>query len=128
MNFGWYSACPPEIVERALPFVTIYSEMAEINVLDAAPQVVAALPDMTPLRLAAVFEPACLPAAGSAGGCRRALGGKQAGVTVIGSEAYRVRMRITFPDGRQRTPEGVIIDIGGRCEGGLSGAGMAGRD
>src|SRR5262249_24843162 len=42
---------PAPIIERALPFVTVYSGIAEINVLDAAPEVIAALPDMTPARL-----------------------------------------------------------------------------
>ena len=102
---------PPEIVERALPFVTVYSGMAEVNVLDAAPQVIAALPGMTPARLDEFLsqrdslppDPELVLAA---------LGGSLPGVTVAGSEAYRVRMRITFPDGRQRTPEGVILILG----------------
>ena len=43
---------PPPVIERMLPFVTVFSNMASINVLDAAPQVVAALPGMTPETLA----------------------------------------------------------------------------
>jgi general secretion pathway protein N len=39
--------------ESALPYVTFYSGRAEINVLDAAPTVVAALPGMNPSRLGA---------------------------------------------------------------------------
>ncbi len=46
-----------------------------------------------------------------------ALGGKQAGVTISGSDAYRVRMRITLPDGQQRTPEGVITILGPNAKG-----------
>jgi len=102
---------PPEIVERALPFVTIYSGMEEINVLDAAPQVIAALPDMTPLRLAEFLKQRdSLPPDKEL--VLAALGAGQKGVTVNGSTAYRVRMRITLPDGRQRTPEGVILVSG----------------
>ena len=102
---------PPEIVERALPLVTVYSGMAEINVLDAAPQVIAALPGMTPARLGAFLsQRESLPP--DAELVLGALGGSLPGVTVAGSEAYRVRMRITFPDGRQRTPEGVILILG----------------
>ena len=42
---------PPALVERALPFVTVYSGQATVNVLDAAPEVLAALPEMTQDRL-----------------------------------------------------------------------------
>src|SRR5258708_37273831 len=44
---------PPPVVERMLPFVTTFSNMPSINVQDAAPQVLAALPGMTPERLQA---------------------------------------------------------------------------
>jgi general secretion pathway protein K len=102
---------PPEIVERALPFVTIFSGMAEINVLDAAPEVIAALPDMTPAHLAEFLaQRASLPPDPEL--VLAALGETQKGATVKASEAYRVRMRITLPDGRQRTPEGVILASG----------------
>ena len=39
---------PPALVERALPFVTVYSGLPTVNVLVAAPEVVAALPGMSP--------------------------------------------------------------------------------
>jgi general secretion pathway protein K len=38
----------PAIVERVLPFVTVYSKSAKVDVLLAPPEVVAALPGMTP--------------------------------------------------------------------------------
>src|SRR5262249_40933619 len=102
---------PAPIVERALPFVTVYSGIAEVNVLDASPEVIAALPDMTPARLDAFL------------GAREslppdpelvlgALGGKQPGATTRGSDAYRVRIRVSFPSGRQKTSEGVIMMTG----------------
>ena len=46
---------PPLVIEKMLPFVTVFSNMASINVLDAAPQVLAALPGMTPEKLQAVL-------------------------------------------------------------------------
>jgi general secretion pathway protein K len=98
---------PPEIVERALPFVTIYSGLKEINVVDGAPEVIAALPDMTPLRLAEFLKQrASLPPDPEL--VLGALGEKPKGATVAASAAYRVRMRITLPDGRRRSAEGVI--------------------
>ena len=41
-----------------------------------------------------------------------ALGGKQIGATVVGSTAYRVRMHISLPDGRQSRPEAIIMIMG----------------
>ena len=43
---------PPALIRRALPFVTVYSGRPDINVFDAPPELIAALPDMTPARLA----------------------------------------------------------------------------
>ncbi|RXT36451.1 general secretion pathway protein GspK [Bradyrhizobium betae] len=103
---------PVALVERAMPFVTVYSGIAEVNVLDAPPEVIAALPGMTQAKLDAFLgqrddlprdDPAFVIGA---------LGGKQPGATTAGSEAYRVRMRIALPDGRQRTPEAVILISG----------------
>ena len=39
---------PPVLIERMLPFVTVFSGKAQVDVVDAAPQVIAALPGMTP--------------------------------------------------------------------------------
>lgn len=100
---------PAALVERAMPFVTVYSGMAEVNVLDAAPEVIAALPGMTPAKLDAFLSKREELPATDPEFVIGALGGRQPGATVSGSEAYRVRMRITLPDGRQRTPEAVIL-------------------
>jgi general secretion pathway protein K len=42
---------PTSLVERALPFLTVYSGRPQVNVIDAAPEVVASLPGMTQERL-----------------------------------------------------------------------------
>jgi general secretion pathway protein K len=42
---------PANIIDRALPYLTVYSGRPEVNVLSAAPEVLAALPGMTPDRL-----------------------------------------------------------------------------
>jgi general secretion pathway protein K len=42
---------PSAMVDRMLPFVTVFSNSASIDIRDAAPQVLAALPGMTPERL-----------------------------------------------------------------------------
>ena len=103
---------PAAIVERMLPFVTVYSGMAEVNVLDAAPMVLAALPDMTPQKLAAFLgQRDSLPP--NAQVVIGALGGHQVGATIAGSDAYRVRIRFALPNGRSKMSEGVIrINLG----------------
>ena len=103
---------PPALVERALPLVTIYSDVGEINVLDAAPEVIAALPGMTPARLDAFLSQRESLPPDDPQFVLGALGGKQIGATVVGSTAYRVRMRIILPDGRQSRPEAVIMIMG----------------
>ena len=45
-----------------LPFVTVFSNLASVNILDAAPQVVAALPGMTPEKLQDVLSQRADPA------------------------------------------------------------------
>ncbi len=103
---------PAAIVERALPFVTVYSGIGEVNVLDAAPEVIAALPGMTPARLDAFLNQRELLPPDNPEFVLGALGGRQPGATVAGSMAYRVRMRIILPDGRQSRPEGIIMILG----------------
>src|SRR5262249_25423524 len=50
-ELGLVLGLPPALVERALPFVTVFSGASGVDVLNAAPEVVAALPGMTPLTL-----------------------------------------------------------------------------
>jgi len=86
--------------------VTAFSNMASINVQDAAPQVVAALPGMTPERLQAVlsqrsdprFDPRSL--VGLAGG---------EAATLAASKAYRITVVIDFDSGRRSVSEVVIL-------------------
>jgi general secretion pathway protein K len=47
---------PPAIMERAKPFLTVYSGKASIDVLDAAPEVIAAVPGLTPNMIQALAE------------------------------------------------------------------------
>lgn len=106
---------PPALVERAMAFVTIYSGMSEVNVLDAPPEVIAALPDMTPQRLNSFLDqrdslppdPAIVIGA---------LGGKQPGATTQGSAAYRVRVLISAPGIRRKFAEVVIMIIQGSLD------------
>lgn len=103
---------PAALLERALPFVTVYSGIPEINAMDAAPEVIAALPGMTSARRDAFLSQRETLPADDPQFVLGALGGSQMGVTVVGSAAYRVRMRIILSDGRQSRPEAIIMILG----------------
>ncbi|MBI3703032.1 MAG: general secretion pathway protein GspK [Rhizobiales bacterium] len=101
---------PPALIERARSFVTIYSGMGTINVLDAAPEVIAALPGMTPERLDAVLnqrntlrqDARLLP---------QLLGPAQASATLQASKAIRVTVRVELAKGRRINAEAVILPL-----------------
>jgi general secretion pathway protein K len=95
---------PPALVERALPHVTVFSGLERINIRDAAPEVLAAVPGLAPD-----------PPAGeqrSASGATRA-GSAQHFATTEGSPAIRVVVRIRFDNGRRVASEAVILIGGG---------------
>jgi general secretion pathway protein K len=102
---------PPALVDRALPFVTVFSGQPKINVLVAPPEVIAALPGMTPSALKEFLEirptlprdPAAIAAA---------LGPAQASATIEKSSFFRIRTTVRFENGRQTSSE-VVIDLGG---------------
>jgi general secretion pathway protein K len=95
---------PPLVVERMLPFVTAFSNMAAINIQDAAPQVVAALPGMTPERLQAVLSQRGDPRLDP-----RSLAVGVEGATLAASKAYRMTVVIDFDSGRRSASEVVIL-------------------
>ncbi len=103
---------PAALVERAIPFVTVFSGRREIDVLDAAPEVVASLPKMTPALLKSFLEQRASPAP-DINSIAAALGPAQAGATIEGGDTARVRTAIAFDNGRQAATEAVIrLDTG----------------
>jgi general secretion pathway protein K len=98
---------PMPLVERALPFVTVYSGRAEVNVLDAASEVIAALPGMTRERLDAVL--AQRQATADAQSLLGLLGSAQKYATSEGSKTSRVTVRLVFDDGLRMSSEAVIL-------------------
>ncbi|MET0674947.1 MAG: type II secretory protein PulK [Bradyrhizobium sp.] len=99
---------PPAIVERMMPHITVFSNVTEINVLDAAPQVLASLPNVTPAKLQTILsqrtDPALDPKSliGMAG---------REGATVVGSRAYRIKVDAELPNGRRSAAEIVVLLI-----------------
>lgn len=99
---------PEAIVEQATPFLTVYSGLAQVNAMEAAPQVLAALPGMAPDRLHAILvQRAATPQNGQL--VSALLGTASSHATVEGSRATRVLVRIAFDDGRRSGSEAVIL-------------------
>ncbi|EJN12849.1 type II secretory pathway, component PulK [Bradyrhizobium sp. YR681] len=97
---------PSAVVERMLPFVTVFSNMRTVNVLDAAPQVVAALPGMTPQTLQQLLRDRADPNVDP-----RSLVGLAGGTnaTSEGAKAYRMTVTVEAPSRRRSSAEIVIL-------------------
>ncbi len=107
-ELGLVLGIPELMVERALPFLTVYSGRPQINILDAAPQVIAALPGMAPAQLQAVLA-ARQAAPQDVQALVASLGAAQALATTQGSKSVRVTARIAFDSGQRMTTEAVIF-------------------
>jgi len=101
----------PALVERMMPYVTVFSGAAGVDVMVAPPEVIAALPGMTPLKLkqflsdrgSLVDDTAAISAA-----LGDQNGGANGGAAAGKSQAYRIRVTLRFPDGRETASEVVI--------------------
>src|SRR5947209_4861458 len=86
---------PPVLKERALPFLTVYSGQSEVDAENAAPEVLASLPNMTSERLGNVLQQRAGPAPlgqnapnPAAANSRAAAGGQ--------SHSYRLNIRLAL--------------------------------
>lgn len=98
---------PPDWVERAMPYVTVYGGSGQVNILDAAPLVLAALglgPDQVNAVLAMRDRPDV-----DAKALIASLGPAQNGATVEPSKAFRVSVGIQFDSGVRTTAEIVML-------------------
>ena len=107
-ELGLVFGIPELFVERALPFLTVYSGQPQVNVLDAAPQVLAAIPGMDPERLNAVLAQRNVPQQNTQG-LLAMLGPAQNFATTQGNKALRVTSRIAFDSGQRMTTEAVVF-------------------
>jgi general secretion pathway protein K len=101
----------PALVDRALPFVTVFNGASSIDPEIAAPQVIAAaLPDKTPADPnGALGERSPSPNDGAVPAGSPAAA--QGNATVAKSSSYRIETTINFIDGR-RTASEVVIALG----------------
>jgi general secretion pathway protein K len=103
---------PPELVEGAMRYVTVFSGITQVDILNAAPEVIAALPKMTPERLNDVLaQRANLRPGDSAA----ALLGPVPHAVTTGSKATRITIRSVLGNGRRMMSEAVIL-IDGKDE------------
>jgi general secretion pathway protein K len=99
---------PPALVERALPFLTVYSGRAQVNVLDAAPEVIAALPGMSG-DLLNTFLAQRQANPENAEALLPLLKDARQYATAKGSKTLRVAVRIAFDNGHTENAEVVIL-------------------
>ncbi|MGA7385719.1 MAG: type II secretion system protein GspK [Methylocella sp.] len=97
---------PAALVDAALPFVTVFNGRAQIDVNEAAPEVVAALPQIKPNVVDAILEQrdpqkpqAVLSLLGAAG----------ANVAVGGRKASRAAIHVTLDTGLQVNADVVLL-------------------
>jgi general secretion pathway protein K len=94
------------LVERALPFVTVYSGRPQINVLDAMPEVLAALPGMTPADLKTFLAQREV----APDKAKTLLPNEaQQFVSFEGGKAIRVVVQVAFDTGHKENAEVVIL-------------------
>jgi general secretion pathway protein K len=99
----------PAMIERVLPYVTVFSKSADVDVLLAPPEVVAALPGMTPEVLNDFLKQRpSLPRDQKAIAAALGPAAKAAG-TLPDAKAFRVLTTIRFDNGRRTSTEAVIL-------------------
>jgi general secretion pathway protein K len=101
---------PPELVDRALPFVTVFNGSSGVDAAIAAPEVVAVLPAK------ASDQPKDTPGSSPAQpGDAGAADKPAADATTAKSPCYRIETTIRFGNGR-RTGSEVVIALGDKVE------------
>jgi general secretion pathway protein K len=100
---------PPALVDRALPFVTIFNGSSSINATIAAPEVLAAFPDSAPDGLKDALSSDATTTANTP-----APGANDPTATTK-SPCYRIEATINFSNGR-RTASEVVFALGDKVE------------
>ena len=91
---------PLAVVERVLPFVTVFSGRAAVEVSSADPTVLSALPQMTPQILGAVLN-ARVSDPGDGRALLELLGPAKSQATADASETFRASIAVDFDNGRR---------------------------
>jgi len=94
---------PPPLIERMMPFVTVFSNLASVNVADAVPEVLAAVPGMTPEKMQTILNERENPSTDSKA-LNRQFGGEEKP-----PKAFRLNAGIRSEQGQQAQAEIVIL-------------------
>jgi general secretion pathway protein K len=105
-ELGLVASLPEALVDRVLPYVTVYSGEPTINVLTAPAAVLAALPGLTPDRLQSLLN---LRASASPDTIKAQLANMQSYITVDPSGANRVTVDVQFQSGRRVRTQAIIF-------------------
>jgi general secretion pathway protein K len=105
-ELGLVLSLTPDVVDRALPYLTVYSGQPEVNVLNATPEVLAALPGVASGRIELLLA--------QREGAPRDILNAQLGaaaqyVTVQSSKANRVTVDVRFDTKRRMRSEAVVL-------------------
>lgn len=93
---------PPALVERAIPHLTVFSGRPEINIRDAAPEVLAAVPGLSREQI----DRSAAQRGTTTGEGTQA---SPPGTTTEGSDAARIKVSVDFDNGRRLAAEVVIL-------------------
>jgi general secretion pathway protein K len=99
---------PPEAINRALPFLTVYSSRSQVNVLEAPEEVIAALPGLSRERVYALLAQR-RNLQDNVEGLLAMLGDAQQYATTEVGRTLRVITQVRFDNGRQVQAEAVIL-------------------
>jgi general secretion pathway protein K len=95
----------PALVDRALPFVTVFNGSSGVDPQIAAPEVIAALPGKNPTNDILSGSP---PSSNADSSNANQSGPAQGDATIAKSSSYRIETTINFKDGRRAASEVVI--------------------
>jgi general secretion pathway protein K len=108
------------VIERILPFVTVFSGRGDVDVASADPTVLSALPQMTPQILGSVLN-ARVSDPGDGRALLELLGPAQSHATTEASKAFRASIAVDFDNGRHVHAEVVfrLKDQGDKAQGAM---------
>jgi general secretion pathway protein K len=97
---------PAALVDAALPFVTVFNGRAEIDINEAAPEVIAALPNINPAMVSEILQRRDPQNPQAILGL---LGQARTSVAVGGRKATRAAVHITLGTGRRVNADAVLL-------------------
>jgi general secretion pathway protein K len=105
-ELGLVSGLPPALIDCAMPYLTVFSGQAGIDILGAAPEVLSALPGITPERLEILLSQR---QGASQDVLKAQLGMAAQYITVQPSKANRITVAVRLDTNRQVRSQAVVL-------------------